>query len=95
MEVLWSKYRWRCEERTCPRLSFFESITQVLRRARSTGRLRDHVVDAVIRSGRALSETAAAFGVWWWIVRAALNVACLLTLPDVDELSPRTPDIAI
>jgi transposase len=89
VEVLWSKYRWHCEERTCPRLSFFEATIQVPHHARSTGRLRDHVVDAVIRSGRAVSETAVAFGVSWWMVRAALNEACLLTLPDVDKLSPR------
>lgn len=89
VEVLWSKYRWHCEEAACPRLSFFESTTQVPRRARSTTRLRDHVVDAVINSGRAVSETAAAFAVSWWMVRAALTEACLLTLPDVDELSPR------
>jgi hypothetical protein len=89
VEVLWSKYRWHCEERTCPRLSFFEATTQVPGCARSTGRLRDHAVDAVIRSGRPVSETAVAFGVSWWMVRAALNEACLLTLPDVDELSPR------
>ena len=89
VEVLWSKYRWHCGEPACPRLSFFESTAQVPRRARSTGRLRDHVVDAVINSGRAVSETAAAFAVSWWMVRAALNEACLLTLPDVDELSPR------
>ncbi|BCW73491.1 hypothetical protein NicSoilB8_45350 (plasmid) [Arthrobacter sp. NicSoilB8] len=89
MEVLWSKYRWHCVEPEGPRLSFFESTAQVPRRARSTGRLRDHVVDAVINSGRAVSETAAAFAVSWWMVRAALTEACLLTLPDVDELSPR------
>ena len=35
VELLWSKYRWYCEERACPRLSFFESTTQVPRRARS------------------------------------------------------------
>jgi transposase len=93
VEVLWSKYRWHCEETACDRLSFFESTTQVPRRARSTGRLRDHVVDAVIRSGRAVSETAAAFAVSWWMVRAALNEACILTLPDVDGLSPRMPGI--
>jgi transposase len=46
-------------------------------------------VDAVIRSGRAASETAAGFAVSWWMVRAALNEACLLRLPDVDKLSPR------
>ncbi|MDP9982277.1 transposase [Pseudarthrobacter oxydans] len=89
VEVLWSKYRWHCEEPKCARLSFFESTAQVPRRARSTGRLRDHVVDAVINSGRAVSETAAAFAVSWWLVRAALTEACLLTQPEVDELSPR------
>jgi transposase len=26
VEVLWSKYRWHCEEPECARLSFFESI---------------------------------------------------------------------
>jgi transposase len=89
VEVLWSKYRWYCVEPECPRLSFFESTAQVPRRARSTSRLRDHVVDAVVRSGRAVSETAAAFAVSWWMVRAALTEACVLTLPDVDKLSPR------
>lgn len=88
-EVLWSKYRWYCEEPACERLSFFESTTQVPRRARSTGRLRDQLVEAVIRSGRAVSETAVAFAVSWWMVRTALNEACFLTLPDVDQLSPR------
>jgi transposase len=89
VEVIWSKYRWHCEEPACARLSFFESTSQVPRRARSTSRLRDQVVDAVIRSGRAVSETAASFAVSWWMVRAALNEACLLTLPDVDAMSPR------
>lgn len=89
VEVLWSKYRWYCEEPACERLSFFESTAQVPRRARSTGRLRDQLVDAVIRSGRAVSETAASFAVSWWMVRVALNEACFLTLPDVDQLSPR------
>jgi hypothetical protein len=89
VEVIWSKYRWYCEETACDRLSFFESMTQVPRRARSTGRLRDHLVAAVIRSSRAVSETAAGFSVSWWMVRAALNESCLLRLPDVDRLSPR------
>jgi transposase len=89
VEVLWSKYRWYCEEPACGRLSFFESTTQVPRRARSTSRLRDHLVDAVIRSGRAVSETAAGFAVSWWMLRAAVTEACLLRLPDVDQLGPR------
>ena len=89
VEVLWSKYRWYCEEPACDRLSFFESTSQVPPRARSTSRLRDQLVDAVIRSGRAVSETAAGFEVSWWMVRAAVTEACLLKLPDVDKLSPR------
>ena len=36
VDVLWSKYRWYCEEPACDRLSFFESTPQVPRRARST-----------------------------------------------------------
>ncbi|WP_457972298.1 transposase family protein [Arthrobacter sp. D1-17] len=43
VDVLWSKYRWYCEEPACDRLSFFESTPQVPRRARSTGRLRNQV----------------------------------------------------
>jgi hypothetical protein len=89
VDVLWSKYRWYCEEPACDSLSFFESTPQVPRRARSTSRFRDQLVDAVIRSGRAVSETAAGFAVSWWMVRAALNEACLLRLPDVDKLNPR------
>jgi hypothetical protein len=47
------------------------------------------LVVAVIRSGRAVSETVAGFAVSWWMVRAAVTEACLLQLPDVDKLSPR------
>lgn len=89
IEVVWQKYRWHCQELACERLSFFESTTQVPSRARSTGRLRDHLVDAVMRSGRAMSETAAGFAVSWWMVRAAVNEVFLLTLPDVDLIRPR------
>ena len=89
VEVLWSKYRWYCEEAACDRLSFFESTPRVPRRARSTSRLRDELVDAVIRSGRAPSETAAGFAVSWWMVWAAVTEAYLLRLPDVVKLSPR------
>lgn len=85
VDVLWSKYRWYCEETACDRLSFFESTPQVPRRARSTSRIRDQLVDTVIRSGRAVSETAAGFAVSWWMVRAAVTEACLLRLPDVDR----------
>lgn len=63
VEVLWSKYRWYCEEQACDGPSFFEATPQVPRRVRSTGQLREQFVDAVIRSGRAVSETAAGLTV--------------------------------
>ena len=89
MDVLWSKTGSYCEESACDRLSFFESTPRVPRRARSTNRLRDQLLDEVIRSGRAVSETTAGFAVFWWMVRAAVTEACLLQLPDVDKVCPR------
>ena len=88
LELLWSKYRWFCDEALCERLSFFESTAEVPRYSRSTGRLREQVVSAVLVSGRAVSETAAAYGVSWWLVRNALNRAAAVRLPDVDSLAP-------
>ena len=54
----------------------------------SQPRLRDQLEDAVIRSGRAESETAAGFAVSWLMVRAEVTEACEFTLSDVDKLSP-------
>ena len=89
MDALWSKYRWYCEASACEKLSFFGSTTQVPRRARSAGRLRDQLADAVIRSGRATSGTALGFAVSRWMVRAAVTEACLLRLANLDRLRPR------
>ncbi len=88
VEVVWAKRRFFCDEYLCPRRTFTEETTQVPRRARSTHRLREALVAAVIGSGRAAAETAASFGVSWWLVQRALDSAAL-TLPDVDALSPR------
>ena len=88
MEVIWSKHRYFCDESECPRGTFFEATVEVPRLARSTRRLRDMLVSAVIDSGRAATETAAAHGVSWWLVQRALNVAAT-RLPDVDKLRPR------
>src|SRR5271156_6193865 len=41
--VRWHKTRWRCREDYCGRGSFTESIAQVPRRARTTGRLRTQI----------------------------------------------------
>ncbi|NKX55952.1 transposase [Arthrobacter mobilis] len=88
VEVVWFKRCFFCDESECPRQTFAESTTQVPRRARSTGRLRDALVSAVILSGRAATETAAAFGVSWWLVQRSLNKA-MTVLPDVNKLRPK------
>ena len=57
-------------------------------RARSTRRLHAALVAAVISSGRAAIETAAAHGVSWWRVQKASTMAAT-KLPAVDLLRPR------
>lgn len=59
VEVVWAKRRWFCDEELCARGTFAEATDQVPRFARSTGRLKEAVVAAVIDSGRASSETRA------------------------------------
>ena len=86
--MLWSERRFFCDEYLCPRQTFTEETVQVPYRARSTRRLRDALVSAVIASGRAAAEAAAAFGVSWWLVQRALDCAGL-DLPDVDAMAPR------
>ena len=49
--VVWAKRRWFClEALACARGTFAEATEQIPRYARSTTRLRDQVVSAVIRS---------------------------------------------
>ena len=88
IELLWQKKRWFCDEYLCQRQSFCEATPQVPRRARSTRRLRETLLEAVIDSGRAVSETARAFGISWWLVQQVISEAVLCP-PDVDLLAPR------
>ncbi|MGP9602914.1 ISL3 family transposase [Brachybacterium sp. AOP42-E1-35] len=86
--VVWAKRRWFCLEPGCDRGTFWESTVQIPRYARSTTRLRDQVVSAVITSGRAASEVARAHGVSWWLVQAALAAAAVV-LTDVEATRVR------
>ena len=88
VELVWVKRRWFCDERLCCRGTFAEQTSQVPRRARSTSRLRQALVAAVIESGRAASEAARAHGVSWWLVQDATLAAGVL-LADVDTLPVR------
>jgi len=88
VQVVWVKRRWFCDEAACPRGTFSESTVQVPARARSTARLREALVHAVIVSGRAAAETARSFAVSWWTVQTALSAVAVL-LADVDHLPVR------
>jgi transposase len=84
LEVIWCKRRWFCDEWRCARGTFWESTIEVPPRSRSTVRLRSALVAAVASSGRAVSETARAHGVSWWLVQAAVTAAAR-ALPEVGD----------
>jgi transposase len=88
VQVVWAKRRWACREGRCPRRTFWESTVQVPTRARSTARLKDALVAAVIGSGRSAPETARAHGLSWWLAQAAISAVVVL-LPDVDDIAVR------
>jgi len=71
LRLIWHKRRWRSKERLCPRASFTESLPAIRARSRLTTRLRTELGDAIAEQGRAVSESAAHYGVDWSIVHAA------------------------
>jgi transposase len=83
VELVWVKRRWSCDQARCPRGTFSEVTGQVPAFARSTARLAQALLAAVVISGRAASEVARAHGVSWWLVGSMLTAAAdLLTDPD-------------
>jgi len=88
VEVIVRKPRWVCAEQALDRRTFVQVTEQLPFRARCVTRLRAAVLDAVVASGRAVDEVAAAFGVAWWTVQAVLNAA-VMTLPEVDDINVR------
>jgi transposase len=83
VELVWVKRRWFCDQSRCPRGTFSEVTDQVPAFARSTARLCQALVAAVVVSGRAASEVARAHRVSWWLVASMLTAAAdLLTDPD-------------
>jgi transposase len=88
IELVVRKPRLLCAEPACGRRTFTPASEQVPLRARCTTRLRAAVLEAVIDSGRAVAEVAAAFRVAWWTVQTTVNAAAVL-LPDVDDLHVR------
>jgi transposase len=74
-EVVWVKRRWFCDQARCGRRTFSEVTDQVPAFARSTARLCQSLVAAVVVSGRAASEVARAHRVSWWLVASTLTAA--------------------
>lgn len=88
VEVVVRKPRWLCAEPACGRRTFVQVTDQLPFRARCVTRLRAAVLEAVVASGRAVDEVAAAFAVAWWTVQATINAA-VMTLPAVDDVRVR------
>jgi transposase len=88
VEVVVCKPRLVCAESACARKTFTPVTEQLPARARCLTRLREAVLDAVIGSGRAVDEVAAAYGLAWWTVQATVNTAAVV-LPQVDDLHVR------
>jgi transposase len=83
VELVWVKRRWFCDQARCARKTFSEVTEQVPAYARSTARLCQALVAAVVVSGRAAAEVARAHRVSWWLVQAMLSAAAdLITDPD-------------
>src|SRR5215213_4224221 len=87
-EVVWVKRRWFCDQARCGRRTFSEVTDQVPAFARSTARLCQSLVAAVVVSGRAASEVARAHRVSWWLVASMLTAAADL-IGDPDDVLVR------
>ena len=77
-----------CAADRCWRKTFTQATEQLPARARCLARLREHLADAVMDSGRAVEEVAASYGVAWWTVQDAVDAA-VVELPEVDTLRVR------
>lgn len=73
VEVVVVKPRMVCAEAACGRRTFTQVTDQLGFRARCLTRLKTAILDAVVSSGRAADEVAAAFGVAWWTVQNVLR----------------------
>lgn len=88
VEVVVIKPRYLCTETACPRQTFTQVTEQLPARARCTTRLKNTVVAAVLDSGRATAEVAAAHGIAWGTVNTAILTQTTV-LPDVDQVPVR------
>lgn len=100
LQVIWRKRRYRCAQAECRQRVFTERSAQLPPRHRLTGRLRRQLERSASRSGRALLDVAAEYGVSWWSVSRALLARAVETAPaalppvrllGLDETRARSP----
>ncbi|MBE1524373.1 transposase [Nesterenkonia lutea] len=87
-ELVVIKPRFLCAETRCPRRTFTQVTEQLPVRARCTTRLKETVAAAVLDSGRATAEVAAAHGIAWGTVNTAILTQTMV-LPQVDQVPVR------
>jgi transposase len=72
--LVWVKRVWRCTEDGCPRSTWTETGEAILPRASMTERARAEACRRVGEDGHSVARVAAAFGVSWATVMAAVRV---------------------
>jgi transposase len=72
--LVWVKRVWRCTEDGCPRSTWTETGEAILPRASMTERARAEACRRVGEDGHSVAQVAAAFGVSWATVMAAVRV---------------------
>ena len=71
--IVWVKRVWRCPEPTCPKRTWTETSEAIRPRASLTERARREACRRVGEDGHCVAQVAAAFGVSWATVMAAVR----------------------
>jgi transposase len=80
-QLVWTKRRWRCDQRACGRRSFTEAVAAVPPRKRLTTRLRASAGAAVADRGRTVVQAARDHDLSWPVVAAAFTDHARVVLP--------------
>ena len=71
--LVWVKRVWRCPVSSCPRVTWTESHPEIRARSSWTERARVEACRRVGEDGHSVAQVAAAFGVGWATVMAAVR----------------------
>lgn len=79
--LVWTKRRWRCDQRACRRASFTEAVAAVPAGKRLTTRLRASAGAAVADRGRTVVQAARDHDLSWPVVAAAFTDHAVRVFP--------------